>query len=77
MAKIEEPVAEPVAGPSLSQKRRLARKAKRNPKKFNLKDEFKKYCSASGKFPKIKFFFPLKKNLHKFFFQFQTQKRKK
>jgi hypothetical protein len=58
-----EPVVEPAAGPSLSRKRRLARKAKRNTKKFNLEDDFKKYCSASGKFPKIKFYIPLKKKL--------------
>jgi hypothetical protein len=56
VAKIEEPVAEPAAGPSLSRKRRLTRKARRNPKKLNLEEEFKKHCSASGKFPKIKFF---------------------
>ncbi|EFX67301.1 hypothetical protein DAPPUDRAFT_331210 [Daphnia pulex] len=47
VAKIEEPVAEPAAGPILSRKRRLARKAKRNTKKFNLEEDFKKYCSAS------------------------------
>ncbi|EFX62606.1 hypothetical protein DAPPUDRAFT_336718 [Daphnia pulex] len=47
VAKIEEPVAEPAAGPSLSRKRRLARKARHNPKKFNLEEEFKKHCSAS------------------------------
>ncbi|EFX74866.1 hypothetical protein DAPPUDRAFT_251331 [Daphnia pulex] len=48
VAKIEEPVAEPAAGPSLSRKRRLARKARHNHKKFNLEEEFKKHCSASG-----------------------------
>ncbi|EFX63188.1 hypothetical protein DAPPUDRAFT_335817, partial [Daphnia pulex] len=47
VAKIEEPVAELAAGPSLSRKRRLARKANRKPKKFNLEEEFKKHCSAS------------------------------
>jgi hypothetical protein len=61
VTKIEEPVAEPAAGPSLSRKRRLARKANRKPKKFNLEEEFKKHCSTSNKFPKIKFYIPLKK----------------
>ncbi|EFX67303.1 hypothetical protein DAPPUDRAFT_115561 [Daphnia pulex] len=48
VAKIEESVAEPAAGPSLSRKRRLARKANRKPKKVQFGRRVQKALQCLG-----------------------------